>query len=88
MKDKELIEDKQDGVIPVRGVSGVLDCRRATGKEVVQVGEVPADQENPTHVMSFIGRTHGTCDGKKYTTILNMLPEVIPLTIVNLILDI
>ena len=27
------------------------------------------DQENPTHVMSFIGRTHGTCDGKKYTTI-------------------
>ena len=27
------------------------------------------DKENPTHVMSFIGRTHGTCDGKKYTTI-------------------
>ena len=23
----------------------------------------------PTHVMSFIGRTHGTHDGKKYTTI-------------------
>ena len=23
----------------------------------------------PTHVMSFIGRTHGTIDGKIYTTI-------------------
>ena len=27
------------------------------------------DKENPTHVMSFIGRTHGTYDGEKYTTI-------------------
>jgi dTDP-4-dehydrorhamnose reductase len=27
------------------------------------------DRENPTHVMSFIGRTHGTHNGNTYTTI-------------------
>ncbi len=26
-------------------------------------------EEKPTHIMSFIGRTHGTINGKKYTTI-------------------
>ena len=26
-------------------------------------------EEKPTHIMSFIGRTHGSINGKKYTTI-------------------
>jgi dTDP-4-dehydrorhamnose reductase len=26
-------------------------------------------REKPTHVMSFIGRTHGTHEGKEFTTI-------------------
>lgn len=31
--------------------------------------EMLLEAKEPTHVMSFIGRTHGTIDGKEYTTI-------------------
>lgn len=53
-------------VLEKNNIEYVVSVVRANDKDAVE-------QElriiNPTHVMSFIGRTHGTHDGKVYTTI-------------------
>lgn len=55
---KELLENKK--VDFVEGKSRV-DSLEELKNELITV--------NPTHVVSFIGRTHGTIDNKEYTTI-------------------
>lgn len=44
----------------------ILGQTRVEDKKVVEAEIV---QTNPTHIMCFIGRTHGTIDGKTYSTI-------------------
>jgi len=47
-------------------VEFVIGTSRADNKETL-IEEIK--RENPTHVVSFIGRTHGTIGEKKFTTI-------------------